>query len=86
MGVAKKLYRVYYNTYSDEAHRRVIEALKRELGAEVVDHPSRVLPEFRFVEVLKPEPGLEERIRDIVKSVLGDSAGEVKVDWIDTSS
>jgi hypothetical protein len=84
--VARRLYRVYYTTYSDEKHRRVVEALKSELGAEVVDHPSRVLPEFRFVEVLKPEPGLEGRIRGIVERVLGEREGEVKVDWIDTSS
>jgi len=66
MGAAKKLYRVYYTTFRDDAHKAVIEALKRELGAEVVDHPSRVLPEFRFLEVLKDEPGLEGRIREIV--------------------
>lgn len=86
MGAAKKLYRVYYNTYSDTLHLKVVEALKRELGADVVVHNSRVLPEFRFVEVLKPEPGLEDKIKRIVMEVLGEKQGDIKVDWIDTSS
>lgn len=78
----KKLYRVYYNAYKDEDHKRVIEALRERLGAEIIDHPSRVVPEFRFIEVLLEEPGLEEEIRAIVSSLLGSE--RVKVDWIDT--
>ena len=66
MGAAKKLYRVYYNTFSDELHLKVVEALRKELGAEVIVHESKILPEFRFVEALKPEPGLEEKIRNLM--------------------
>ncbi|MCE4611124.1 MAG: hypothetical protein F7B17_04040 [Desulfurococcales archaeon] len=86
MGAAKKLYRVYYNTFDDTLHLKVVEALKKEIGAEVVIHDSKVLPEFRFVEVLKPEPGLEDKIKKIVIDVLGEKQGDIKVDWVDTSS
>ncbi|MEM0366323.1 MAG: hypothetical protein QXO93_03310 [Acidilobaceae archaeon] len=78
----KKLYRVYYNTYSDEEHRRVIEELTRRFGVEVIDYPTIVVPEFRFIEVKLEEEGKEEEIRSIVSSITN---SRVKVDWIDTS-
>ncbi len=83
LAAAKRLYRIYYNTYDDSVHSRVIEALEREFDGRVVDHPSKVVPEFRFVELLVDRPGLEERIRELVSSIAGSN---VKVDWIDTSS
>ena len=78
----RKLYRVYYNTYSDELHRRVVEELSRRFGVRVIDRSSRVAVGFRFLEVLLEKPGLEEEIRSIVSSVIGDV--RVKVDWVDT--
>lgn len=82
-GTARRLYRIYYTVYDDNAHRRVVEELKSEFKVEVVDHPSRVLPEFRFLELLLSEPGREDDIRRVVERVIG--GGSVKVDWIDTS-
>jgi len=78
----QKLYRVYYNTYSDELHRRVVEELSRRFGVRVIDYRSRVAVGFRFLEVFLEKPGLEEEIRSIVSSVIGDV--RVKVDWVDT--
>jgi hypothetical protein len=78
----RKLYRVYYNTYSDELHRRVVEELSRRFGVRVIDRSSRVAVGFRFLEVFLEKPGLEEEIRSIVSSVIGDV--RVKVDWVDT--
>jgi uncharacterized protein YlxP (DUF503 family) len=78
----RKLYRVYYNTYSDELHRRVVEELSRRFGVRVIDYGSRVAVGFRFLEVFLEEPGVVEEIRSIVSSVVGDV--RVKVDWIDT--
>jgi hypothetical protein len=78
----RKLYRVYYNTYSDELHRRVVEELSRRFGVRVIDYGSRVAVGFRFLEVFLEKPGLEEEIRSIVSSVIGDV--RVKVDWVDT--
>ncbi len=80
MPAGKKLYRIYYNTYSDEVHERVKQALST-LG-NVVDHPSRVHPEFRFVELLVEEPGLEEKIRSLAAQA---GVKNVKVDYIDTT-
>ncbi|MDM7275231.1 MAG: hypothetical protein P3X22_003805 [Thermoprotei archaeon] len=79
----RKLYRVYYNTYSDEIHARVLEEVRRRFGVVVIDHPSRVVWGFRFFEVLLEDPGREDEIKDIVSSVSGDV--RVKVDWVDTS-
>jgi len=78
----RKLYRVYYNTYSDELHRRVVEELSRRFEVRVIDYRSRVAVGFRFLEVFLEKPGLEEEIRSIVSSVIGDV--RVKVDWVDT--
>ncbi len=80
--MVRKLYRVYYTTYFDEKHAEVIKRLKETYG-KVVDHPSKVLPEFRYVEVLVDKEGLEDEIKDIVSSIIGSK--NVKVDWIDTS-
>ncbi|BAF34726.1 hypothetical protein APE_0374a [Aeropyrum pernix K1] len=79
-----KLYRVYYSTYSDDVHRSIVEELKKKFGAEVRDHGSRVVREFRFVEVLLGEPGREAEIEQVVKS-RGDSVFGVKVEWVDTT-
>jgi hypothetical protein len=79
----KKLYRVYYTTYSDEAHDRVKRELEARYGAKVVDHPSRLLPEFRFLELHLDKPGLRDEILKTVREITG--TRHVKVDWIDTS-
>lgn len=78
--IRKRLYRIYYNIYDDVAHERAIEALRERFGR-VVDHKSRVHPEFRFVEVLVEEPGLEEDIARTIREACG--AEDVKVDWIE---
>ena len=67
----KKLYRVYYTTYSDEVHRRVIREIEERYGYRIVDHPSRVHPEFRFIEVYTEDEGREEELRDLVRSLVG---------------
>ena len=80
----RRLYRIYYSVFDDNLHREVIRELEQRYGAKVVDHPSRVLPDFRFVELLLDKPGLEKEIEELVRSKL--SVSTVKVDWIDTSS
>jgi len=79
----KRLYRVYYSTFSDERHQEVIRAIKEMFNVEVVDHPSRVHPDFRYIEVFLEEPGHEDEISDLVK--LKAETMHVKVDWIDTT-
>lgn len=79
----RKLYRVYYTTFNDELHKRVVEELSRRFGVRVIDYTSRVAPGFRFVELLLQEPGREYEIKSIITSILGDV--RVKVDWVDTS-
>ncbi|BAN89747.1 hypothetical protein [Aeropyrum camini] len=79
-----RLYRVYYSTYNDDVHSRIVEELRSRFGVEVRDHRSTVVREFRFVEVLLGEPGREAEIEEAVKSH-GDSVFGVKVEWIDTT-
>ncbi|MEB3806893.1 MAG: hypothetical protein GSR73_05200 [Desulfurococcales archaeon] len=79
----KRLYRIYYNTFSDELHEKVKEALRKKYNAELVDHKSRIHRDFRYVELLLEEPGYEDEIRDLIKGLLGTMY--VKVDWIDTT-
>ena len=78
----KKLYRIYYTTYVNEKHIEVLKELRKRYG-NVVDHPSKVLPEFRFVELLVGKEGLGDEIKSLVSSIIG--SRNVKVDWIDTS-
>jgi hypothetical protein len=59
-----------------------VEELSRRFGVRVIDYRSRVAVGFRFLEVFLEEPGVEEEIRSIVSSIIGDV--RVKVDWIDT--
>ncbi|MEN2999431.1 MAG: hypothetical protein ABDH61_02515 [Acidilobaceae archaeon] len=77
----RRLYRIYYTTYSEEAHAKVLEEL-RKYNAEVVEVRSQVVPEFRFVELRLGEPGKEEEIKALVAGIVGE---RVKVDWIDAS-
>ncbi|MEB3788153.1 MAG: hypothetical protein GSR78_05280 [Desulfurococcales archaeon] len=78
----KRLYRVYYNTFDDEIHERVKREIEERIGGRVVDHPSRVHREFRFIEVYTEDKGREDEIRDLVRSLAGTMY--VRVDWIET--
>ncbi len=79
----RRLYRIYYNTYNDDVHERVKSELESKYNARVVDHPSKVNPEFRFIELLLDKSGLEEEIKDLIKNIA--ETMYVKVEWIDTS-
>lgn len=78
--VRKRLYRIYYTTFDDDAHRRIVEELERRYG-KVIEHKSIVHPEFRYIELLNETPGREGEIAAIIKSAPG--VVGVKVDWIE---
>ncbi|MCE4602121.1 MAG: hypothetical protein F7C08_01995 [Desulfurococcales archaeon] len=78
----KRLYRVYYTTYSDDVHRRIINEIESRYGFKVVEHPSRVHPEFRFIEIYTEREGMEEELVSLVKNIAGTMY--VRVDWIFT--
>ena len=79
----KQLYRIYYSVFDSSKHELVLKTLSERYNARVVDHPSRVHPDFHFVELYLDRPGLEEEIQDLVRTLLG--VLHVKVDWIDTT-
>ena len=79
----KRLYRIYYSTFDDRAHEEAIKILQEKYGAEVVYHPSRVHPDFRYLELYLDKPGLEDEIAELLRVKLGTQ--HVKVDWIDTT-
>jgi len=81
--VSKRLYRVFYSVFDDEVHEKVKALIEERYGVKVVDHPSRVHPDFRYIEVLLEEPGKEDELRDLVSSTAG--VMHVKVVWIDTT-
>ncbi len=83
MAAGKRLYRVFYSVFDDSLHEQVKREIASKFGAEIVDHKSRVHPDFRFIEVLVEQPGLEDEIRDIVSNIIGSM--HVKVVWIDTT-
>ncbi len=81
-GIHKKLYRIYYTTYDDDVHAKVIELLKSKYGVMPRDEKSVVVPEFRFVELPLDKDGLSEEIKAFVSEVV--RSQYVKVDRIDT--
>ncbi len=80
-----KAYRVYYTTFDEELHKRIKEKLVKELGLEPIEHKSFInefrFLEFRFEKKNELKPGLEERIKEIVREVLGEDS-YVRVDYI----
>jgi len=80
-----KAYRVYYTTFDEETHRKIIEELEQELGLEPIEHKS-FINEFRFLEFRfgkkdEIQLGLEDKIKKIVKKILGEDS-YVRVDYI----
>lgn len=77
-----KAYRIYYTTYCDEEHEKIVVQLAMLLKKDPIIHQSRIR-EFRYVEFSGEDLplGLEEDIKRIVKSVLGEDA-YVRVDYI----
>lgn len=77
-----RAYRVYYTTFYDDEHERIIEKLKSVLGVEPVIHSS-MIKEFRYLEFIGNElvEGKDEDIKKTVKEVLGEDA-YVRVDYI----
>ncbi len=79
----KRLYRIFYSVFDDQLHETVKKELEARFKASIVDHKSKVHPDFRYVELFLEEPGHEDEIRDLVSSIIGNM--HVKVVWIDTS-
>jgi len=79
----RRLYRIYYNIFDDKIHNEILKEIRESFNAEVIDHPSKVHSDFRFIEVFLDEPGHEDELAGIVK-VKAETL-HVKVDWIDTS-
>jgi hypothetical protein len=80
----KRLYRIYYTTYDENLHRKVLEALTSRFNVTPREIKSTVLPEFRFLELPLEKEGLEAELRQLVAEIV--KSQYVKVDWIDTSS
>ncbi len=79
----KRLYRIYYTTYDENLHRKVLEALTSRFNVTPREIKSTVLPEFRFLELSLEKEGLEAELRQLVAEIV--KSQYVKVDWIDTS-
>jgi len=77
-----RAYRVFYTTFYEDEHERIKTALKELLGIEPVEHRS-FISEFRYLEFKGDslQPGMDEKIREVLKSILGKEAG-IKVDYI----
>ncbi len=87
MAKRKRLVRLFFNTFYEDAYKAVVEALEREYGRVRVVK-SRVLPEFYYVEVhMTPSDDLEEasrRIEELVRSVGGDRVFGVRAYPVET--
>ena len=65
----KRLVRLFFNTYYEDAANRVIRELER-LAASVKVERSRIVPELYYVE-LKPRDASDEELERLVKAVEG---------------
>lgn len=77
-----RAYRIYYTTFYDDIHKKIVEALKATIGIEPIEHKS-FIKEFRYIEFKSDElkPGMEGEIAKVIKTILGESAN-VKIDFI----
>lgn len=77
-----RAYRIFYTTYNEDKHAKILEILREKLRKEPIVHVS-MIKEFRYVEFKGDDlqPGLEREISESVKQVLGEEA-YVRVDYI----
>ena len=79
--MGKKLYRVYLTLFDRKEFERVVEGLKRRFS-KVEARESRLVPEFKFIEVFEERDGFEDVIRETIISSLGRNDVTIRVDRI----
>jgi len=79
----RRLYRIYYTTYDDKVNELVISSLEKKYGSKVNVINSKLVPEFRALELYLDKKGLSDEIKELVSSII--NSKHVRVDYIDTS-
>ncbi|MCE4623603.1 MAG: hypothetical protein F7B11_02510 [Caldisphaeraceae archaeon] len=79
----RRLYRIYYTVYDDKVNEIVISSLEKKYGSKVNVINSRLVPEFRALELYLDKKGLSDEIKELVSSII--NSKYVRVDYIDTS-
>ncbi len=76
MGVA----RIYFTLFDDEKYRRILDEVKAVAGeGSVVEHPSKVVSEFRYIEVKGVDKGFVEKLNEVLRKHLS----KFKVDYLE---
>ncbi len=87
MAKRKRLVRLFFNTFYEEAAKRIVEGLEREYPGVRVQR-SRVLPEFYYAELPVPQgDSVEEaarRVEELVRRLGGDRVFGVKAYGVET--
>ncbi len=72
--------RIYFTSFSDEKYGEVLEEVKRIAGDDrVVEHPSRVVAEFRYIEVRNADKKLAGRLEEALRKHLP----QFKIDYVE---
>ncbi|MCE4608083.1 MAG: hypothetical protein F7B61_03890 [Caldisphaeraceae archaeon] len=79
----RRLYRIYYTVYDDKVNELVISSLEEKYGSKVSVISSKLVPEFRALELYLDKKGLSNEIKELVSSII--NSKYVRVDYIDTS-
>jgi len=79
----RRLYRIYYTVYDDKVNEIVISSLEKKYGSKVNVINSKLVPEFRALELYLDKKGLSDEIKELVSSII--NSKYVRVDYIDTS-
>lgn len=79
--MGKKLYRVYLTLYDREEFSRLTEALRKRFSRVKV-YESKLVPEFKFLEIHAEEDGLEGSIKEEVYRSVGRRDITIRVDRI----
>ena len=58
--------RVYFTMFSNDEYRALINEMRRICG-EIREHTSRVVEEFRFVEIPEPTEECQENIKELLE-------------------
>ncbi|MEB2793844.1 MAG: hypothetical protein LRS41_07345 [Caldisphaeraceae archaeon] len=77
------MYRIYYTVYDDKVNEIVISSLEKKYGSKVNVINSKLVPEFRALELYLDKKGLSDEIKELVSSII--NSKYVRVDYIDTS-
>ena len=77
----KKLYRVYLTIFDPNEFEKLVKTLRSKFSRIEV-HQSKLVPEFKFIEIYEERSGLEDLIKRTILDALGRNDITIRIDRI----